>query len=226
MRLTNFVCEREYFSQQDVEEQEYQKMKHEIFKRCKPFLEDIKGASSLLYRPVVQPLDGQYDEIDVKRHANPEYVDDTLKSLIHDYSKERWGWNIETEGMFTTKNYKQAKEYAGQGSVVIVFPIGKYKYVYSSDSEEMRMGFNMWKWQLDELLDKEYDSDRDYIRKASKELFDYLMKEQFDKYEDDNILSYLNGNVAERSECIIHCEEVFYIDKDLTNRVLMEIVNG
>ena len=69
--------------------------------------------------------------IDRKPKDTPQQIHDQLNYLY----KKKFGWNVRSEGVFLSTSSTQSLMFAKQS--FIFFPIGKYKYVYNNDIDDV-----------------------------------------------------------------------------------------
>jgi hypothetical protein len=107
-----------------------------LWKKCNPFLKDLLKPGwngEFLYS-------GRGDRKDVimirkvrsdrRPKDMPEYIHEIFDELFYD----RFGFNARSNAIFCTGNVKQAKHY---GNVYMIFPVGKYKLVYSNNIPDL-----------------------------------------------------------------------------------------
>ncbi len=160
-------------------------IKSTLNKDCQPFIKYLRGAKYLLLRGVNSPVmpSRNYEMMSVRKNRKPRLVDSELHKLMGDYSKDKFGWNIREKGLFTTKSEEGAKIW---GSPVIVFPIGKFDYVWSNNVRGLYARYDEWTL---------HDNDN---------VFDLYIKPEMDAYHSKNLNIYLNSKQNRYNECIIN----------------------
>jgi len=102
-----------------------------IQKECKQFLKEVdlkKHPNNLLFRGSGNR--GNWFMGQPRRDRYPKDTPDYWHEAFNEVFKDKFGWYARSEGLFTTGNYSTAKSYGGK--VYIIFPAGRYKYVWSS----------------------------------------------------------------------------------------------
>ena len=144
---------------------------------CKPFLKEMRGATRLVYRGVDRNIpDIQKMKSHMDSGRRPKDMPEDLHNDLNDLFHNEFGWYVR-DGVSTSGSIKTAKHY---GVPYIFFPIGKYRYVWSShigdlyteiedagyhlDFDEDAV-YNEWEWDYSEDSGNgwyEYDGDGQY----------------------------------------------------------------
>lgn len=162
-----------------------------INNECKPFLKELKGANKFLYRGT-RPFDDDIEKKIVRTDRKPKLIEKELHNKLDEYTKKKFGWHMRTEGLFTTNNIRTAKNFSVDGNVVLVFPIGKFEYMYYSDVE---------------YLYSLYDT---YIIGNERDFND--ITDEIDQYKTNKLHQYLADMYNKPSECVIHCKEYYIVN--------------
>jgi hypothetical protein len=201
MRLRQYITESTNLTPEN-----WEKLKNAINKDCKPFIKEIKGAKNLLLRGVnASDYPSFYKVKNVRKDRKPRMVDKELHKKLGELSKKLYGWNIREEGVFTTISYDTAKHW---GQPVIVFPIGKFKYVWLDDVEDLYHGYDTW----DSLKDTYTDAYKKYVDDGNESLWEEYIKPSVERYMTTNLKQYLNSSIYNTSECIINCDKYYSIN--------------
>jgi hypothetical protein len=110
-----------------------------IRKDCQPFLKEMKGSRSLLYRGSDQPVDG-IEKIVPRNNRIPKNTPLKLHKQLDIVFKKGFGWKARSEGVFVSFDEVEAEFY---GETYLFFPIGKYKYVWSSIYRDLTRHYNI-----------------------------------------------------------------------------------
>jgi hypothetical protein len=163
-------------------------------KDCQPFIKELKGAKTLLYRGV-KASPGFYEKKVTRTDRKPRLLDQSLHQRLSDASKEMFGWNIREEGVFATNNERDADIW---GKPAIIFPVGKIEYV--------------WEWNVEELYnnyDKGYGSGGGEWEERT---FKSHIIPEIKKYKTKDLHIYLNYKSPRQSECIVKCQSYYVIN--------------
>ena len=175
MRFKQYLTE-------DMSTANWDDIKTTLNRDCKPFISNLRGVKQLLLRGVssgVMPS-RNYEINTIRKDRKPRLVSKELHDLMGKYSKKKFGWNIRKEGLFTSKSKNDVRSW---GTTVIVFPIGKFKYVWSNDVDTL-YGY------YDDYLYIDITFENDIIP-------------EIDKYNTTNLNKYLSTYNSDYSECII-----------------------
>ena len=130
MRLQHYITEAAMSDRTKGQLKDY------IEKNCKQFLKEFGVRYvhlSFIYRGMKTRNIKQFSIIKARTDRKPRYIEEDLHKYLCKISKELFGWNARTEGVFTgSANITNAY---GQRDIFI--PIGKYKYVYNTDVSEI-----------------------------------------------------------------------------------------
>jgi len=171
----------------------WEALKADLDKKCKPYIKELKGAKSLLIRGVAQPKVPQFMTIrSVRKDRNPRLIDTKLHMKLGKLSKELFGWNIRSEGLFTTKSEIDVRMW---GKPVIIFPIGNFKYVWKDDVTELYKQYDSWNPFGD-----------------NENIFELDIEPEIRGYHTDNLNKYLRMPAKITSECIINCNTYYSIN--------------
>jgi hypothetical protein len=152
----------------------------ETLKRdCKPFLNERKTKYNLLWRGVKRQFEG-LKKVKTRMDRKPMDMPVEIKNIFDFEFKKTFGWKPRTEGVFASPN-SDVRDYGNQ--VAILFPIGKYKYVWSDSIEDLwnevadrgvsasvdeyiedslKYFWKPWQRVLDGILDKKKYDDQDW----------------------------------------------------------------
>ena len=139
MRLFEFEVGSEEFRQQEIK-----KLAVDVWTNCQPFLKQIKYNPSTednvkLYRGQeggtgVWKGSG-YDVLHkVRSDRKPRDTSPKLHRIVNAWMLQKFGWYVRSEGLFTCGSPGVSKNY---GSTCVIYPIGRFQYVWSEKIEDM-----------------------------------------------------------------------------------------
>ena len=150
------------------EDKKFAEISSMIQRDCKPFLKEIKGGKSLLFRGNKRRIN---DISKVRSRLKDRIPSDTLKEIHNHMNKlynNEFGWPVRN-GIFATGNFNTTKSY---GNGYIFFPIGKYEFVWSPDVEDFFT---------------QLEDDNEYLVYYPENYFDdYKIKQDWENSDDGN----------------------------------------
>ena len=102
----------------------------ELFDKCYPFIKELNKTKNLkrfLYSGRGNQKDTFIGKVRDDRH--PMDTPDDIQEKVDDIFEEKFGWRPRSNSVFCTGDWDMAENYGL--SVYSIFPIGKYKYVWS-----------------------------------------------------------------------------------------------
>lgn len=202
MRLQSYLTERD--NPFLIGAKEVDKIIPKIKSSCKPWLSKIKSNPYAIFRGMGSKFEQADKIIKKKVRTDRKPLDTELveHEAIDNAFYDAFGWKPRSSGLFVTPDPARSSAY---GSMMLTFPIGKVKYLWSSDINDLyfRIGQYRGKW-------KETGAEREYghagslydIKYAAKE---ELFKEIISKYQENQITSALKT----RTEIMIQCKEYY-----------------
>lgn len=91
---------------------------------CKPFLKEF-GENFKFYRGMRERIN--YTFKNVRTDRKPKDMRKSISTALNIVLNEKIGWKPRTEGVFAATKARDAERY---GNIYIIYPVGKYKYVY------------------------------------------------------------------------------------------------
>ena len=181
-------------------------LREAIDKDCAPFIKELKGCNTLLYRGVKTPP-RFYDKKTPRTDRKPRVIDITLHTKLGKETKKMFGWNLRIEGIFTTNNVSNADLW---GSPSIIFPIGKFKYAWNKNVHDLYDAYDQWPTYMSK------DGSMDHML---KELWDYNIMDSLKNYKTTGLNNYLSRTFR-LSECVIKCKEYYSINYEWNNTLM------
>ncbi len=182
------------YIREDYTTKNWEDIKSTLNRDCQSFIKYLRGAKYLLLRGVNSPVmpSRNYEMMSVRKNRKPRLVDSELHKLMGDYSKDKFGWNIREKGLFTTKSEEGAKRW---GTPVIIFPIGKFKYVWSANVER---------------LYQKYDA----FDIKGTDVWDDIENEIDERYHNTRLDVYLKRPSGVVSECIVNGNKYYQLNME------------
>lgn len=137
--------------------------------RCGPFIKEFRrsGANQLLWRGSSKALGGSKVMVQIKPREDrmPKDMPPEIHDQFNDRFKQKFGWYVRSEGVFTTAKRSDAESY---GTGYIFMPVGEYEYVYNpqvpdlySDVEGDQDAYMEWD-SSSAYDDYEYEYEQEY----------------------------------------------------------------
>jgi hypothetical protein len=96
---------------------------------CKPFLNELKFCEGFLYRGQFSHTIPDIDRIKPRIDRKPLNTPREIHDIWDGEFKKKFGWKARSEGVFVTSDSYMSENF---GRAYLFFPIGPYKYVWSS----------------------------------------------------------------------------------------------
>ena len=198
MRFKKYINESEFFTTDKWEE-----LKSVLAQDCKPYIKELSNTSELLLRGVKAPP-AHFKKLKVRQDRRPRLVSKDLHQRLDNELNKWFGWKARSSGLFTTTGYRSAKIW---GTPTIIFPIGKFKYIWIENVSFLYYGYDNW------FSDESHDDAiwRNYIKPSIR------------KYNDKNLNLLLQTPIPgtdQATECIIKCKEYYSINYEWFDTIL------
>lgn len=180
----------------------WETLRNLIDENCGQWLKEKGHPKTLLFRGTSQ-VPVMWDFKSPRTDRRPRLISKRLHDFLNVELKKKFGWNVRSEGLFTTANYGKAKIW---GDVGIVMPVGNFKYIWMLKDDTT---------QLYNLFDDDVLSIFDTISDDEKEKFHKM----FNKYRTDNLKRYL-ADPGNAGECIIKCDKYLLIHPEWKETIL------
>lgn len=135
MRLEKFINEdrhTEIYFDTDNDEEKVIKMAQLLFRDCKRYLKDIGKGGDVMYRGA---HGADMTKIVPRKNRQPKDMDTEMQEELDDAFDSQFGWRPRSEGVFCSGDYHQASAYGKR--VFTVWPIGKYKFLYNDNVNDL-----------------------------------------------------------------------------------------
>lgn len=111
---------------------QFRKMWSRIEKDCKQIIDEYKHTDRFMLRGLRGKND--FSVITPRSDRKPKDTNPMLHNAFDNAFQKLHGWKPRSEGVFVTGKHDTADSY---GDVFIVLPIGRYKYLWSDDIEDL-----------------------------------------------------------------------------------------
>ena len=199
MRLINYLNESDEITDDII---------GKLKKDCSPIISLYKKTKLPIYRGLKNDIDF-FVEKKVRKNRKPRVIGKTLHKLLDELYLKHWGFKARSQGLFCGA-YNAAANW-GEGSPYIIFPVGKFKYVYTILDET-----DFWSNVLTHYEDYQNNSDFE----------DYEIEDISERIKDD----YFNKGIEPiiksktRYEVIINCNKYYAIKENIKRDRLNEIL--
>ena len=158
-----------YLTEATVSKEEIKKI---LNRDCAKFLKEMRGEYDLLFRGSYKKVN-RIAKIKHNKERKPKDTPQELHDLLNKKFKKKFGWPVRN-GIFTTSSYIMAD---GYGIPYKFFPIGDYKYVYSTKIEDLFQYFEDRDITIFFSDDNKYDNNyiyNEYVDKMSDMIFNHI----------------------------------------------------
>ena len=212
--------DRDYYDKLKTEysetynEKDLEKVWHLLKKDCHRFLKEIKG-SDLLFRGMHNELKNEpvygLERKKVRKSRAPKDMDIDAHKEFDRQFKEKLGIKLRSEGVFVTKDPKDAKVYSGYDNIrkrrhpYLFFPIGDYQYFYNLDVYDLYWEIRDQDWYLNYLTNDNIELDIEQI--------------------EDLVNGYKKGDFKDITyqEITFICDEYYLVDDVFLFKILEKI---
>jgi len=131
MRLKQYITENNDIDLNGV----YTDLFNDIMKQCKPFMKEwlpiYKKQHDFLYRGMEAK---DFGIKNVRKNRKPMSTSRYAHTMLNKVFKDKFGWYARSNSIFCTGSDDDAGTY---GDLYVIFPIGKYKYLWSPKIEDL-----------------------------------------------------------------------------------------
>lgn len=203
--------------QQYIKEDE-QNMVLDMLKRdCQPYLKEMKGTTGFPVRYTSRPSIKYIEKLKTRKDRKPLDTPIEVHDYLDDLFKKYHGWKARSEGIFVWSH-----KISNPGNTYLVFPIGKYSYLYNKDIDDLYTTLD------EEIFSLEVDM---YIPKYK--WVDYLdnkeVKEDLTKIVKNYKSKGLKSLASETSkssliEVMINCKEYYLVERRYEDIILDKLL--
>ena len=213
MRLQQFIAgEIGLTDYVDQEVKQVIDMKNILDKECKPYINELSGAKSFLWRGMQARTTNYMEKITQRKDRTPRYISKTLHNMLDEWSLKNWKFKSRSSAAFTSASRYHT---TGYGHSYLFFPIGAFKYAWNDDVSGLYKRYDHFDY------DVEVKAERYLGKKISEQkMAELYFKEEFvpllKRYKTRNLNKYLRTDwEAKRTdnECIVFCNEYYIINE-------------
>lgn len=157
-------------------------------------------SDNILYRGYkFYKVDDNLDLFKFKRRfdRNPANTREITHQLLGKYSKELFGWDMRSSGVFASGSKTETTLY---GTTFIFLPIGNYSFLYNENIMDLTRYLSMYN------IDMEMVGTRDYTRDEVE--IDERIQPLLNGYTDKDLINGINKKV----EISFNCDEYFLLN--------------
>lgn len=150
MRFQNYLNESSirFNKPKELSEKEWRdlyKLWNLLYKKCKPFMKEFEkavkvGVGTIDARYLFRGMRdrGNWSIENVRKDRMPKDSSIEFHEMMNDAFEDAFGVRARSESVFATTLFSEAKHY---GKVYIIFPMGKYKLIWSDEVEDLYSRF-------------------------------------------------------------------------------------
>ena len=129
-----------------------------IYDHCQPYLRESGVGKNFYEHGLLRGMqhlgsDTIFTEVDVNRTRQPRDSDPKIHAILNKFFDEKFGEPLRSTSVFATSKQGTASDY---GSVFMIFPIGKFDYIWSTKIDDAFNFFDGLKFGSDPLVLHEY----------------------------------------------------------------------
>ena len=219
----------------DLATDEFLETVTQMKKECKYAMDLCRKNKAWFYRG----LSGHARRVgwrNVRADRRPKDTDPYVHKMFDSTLEELFGWKARSQGLFVTSDYTQAKDF---GRPMLVFPTGKFDYVWSPKEEDsintiqdgpIRLRFGQdYKKQLEPLVDRDDamkesignvanyyyregikgESKLEWVNTAIRDIMEKMVADDLD-YSDTGIDKAMDSN----HEIMVRSPKYYYFSLD------------
>ncbi len=192
MKLNSYLIESN-----KSDEEKFEDFVLSVKRDCKPWLNAVSKCERKTLVRGYHPKN-DIELITTRKDRRPRDTDKPLHKSVNKEFKKTFGWKVRSEGVFTFGG----KIVGGYGiSSGIVFPVGKFEFVWSKEIEDFFMFTSQKIGQYKPPGVKNSKEEQEYREKWSRNVVK--------KYSDKDLCKALNST----SEIVIKCDKYWIIRK-------------
>ena len=170
----------------------------QIGQNCKYYLNEVNYDAFKLFRGL-QKYVGDFSKKQTRlTEREPQGMGLDLQQRLNEYFTEYYGSPFRN-AMFCTGNENETETF---GDTYIVFPINKFKYLWSTDINDINYAFSNWLHNIDR--DERIKLNRDESSKNFKFMNEIITKSN---YKTTDLLHGIQSN----NEIMIRCKEYYVL---------------
>lgn len=233
------------FSEWMINEENIDDIVNKLKKDCSPYIKEMNeiGAFHFFYRGTYRSIKGNVDSFKPRKDRFPTDTPSHLHKKFDEEFYRQYKLKPRSRGVFTSYDIIIARDYGSR--IGLFFPIGKYKYIYSTVIEDLweELDQNKYTFMMyDESdvafeakhtwIDNNYmptdqeDFDRmdDFIRKEVKKWKDKVDKEISDivkLYTTRNLQNAIRGSLP---EVAFLCDRYYLVNSFLEDEIAEKLL--
>ena len=180
-------------------------------KECKPFLREIRNCTSRYLIRGKKTEISTFRKIKRRKDRKPMSMAPKYMEFLDNVFEKVFGWRPRTTGVFAefSKTIK-----SGYGEPYFIFPIGKFRYIYSNDVEDLFLDdfikapvtWHPWKNEIvfnDKIVSRMYSS-QELEDMSKEEVMEDWIKNAF---KNKNLCKAKNGY-----EIMFDCDQYYLVN--------------
>lgn len=207
------------FKQYLTEWSEYASKLPEVLKKdCIPYLKSTSGKHPIVFYRGSKTSTTDYFKVKTRKNRIPKDTPLEIHNKINKLFKKKFGWFPRSEGVFASSGMDQAGIYSPYGNISIIFPIGKFTFLYNNNvydlTDELENTFNILTTDYGKKGQKEWS-----VRKGiNDDTIDTTLQMIVNTYTNKN-LHYISDN----TEIVFKCKEYYMVSLQLFEHYKKEI---
>ena len=198
-----------YYINEENKGDDFSKIMNDLFDNCYPFIKELVGNhfsefDKFLYSG--RSNKPKFYRAKIRTNRRPLDTHPIIHDMIDKVLYEKFGFHARSNALFCTGNAQKAY---GYGIVYCIFPVGKYKYIWSPKIEDLYKYFSR---KSEEILMK-IEDEKEYYK--MKEKLKNKIKKIANSYKDTDLRAGIkSGNeIMLWAKEYIALDSLFYDDK-------------
>lgn len=184
-------------SQEDIE-----KIKNALAKRCKPFLQEFEAP---IYRGYKKGIQGHITRKATRKDRKPRFIPEDVHEELDKLLYDMYGWYPRSNGVFTGSPDLARQFTSSVVKVYMFFPVGKYRYIWTDQYRDL---YNLYD-ELTKLFRLGQELEDGY-KEIKQKLFEKIKS---NIYHTDRLNWIVKNNKS--YEAIFDCESFYLVDTDI-----------
>ena len=189
-------------------EEEIERVKRTLKKRCMPFLKEFDAP---IYRGYNKGISGLMSRKITRKDRVPRFIPKEVHEELDDLLESIYGWRPRSNGIFTGDEITAANF----GKLYMFFPVGKYQYIWTERTSDLYELYDILSMVKDNIEKGGSKPVVDSYERTKNQLFELIKSGIY----HDNRLNWIVRN-RRSYEAIFNCESYYLVSIDLQDEMM------